>query len=261
MNPVKSIFTSFLFIILICFIWYTGFKPLYINQDINTADRYARIGKCDKAVNLMRSKVIYSSSTIDSYAKLKYISIIEQCNARSVEAIEVLKEVAWIRPYYTRTYLFLGNYTGDKSYFDKAEDLSPNHEEIFVGRAKIDFSLKDYDLTLQDAQKCIDINPVSRYCWWLKILSNSYLGNIQQVRNDFKITLEEKDIDFSSKTYLKQIEVTCEINENEDCYNFIFENYKRVWPKYSQFEERDEYRELLINSAKKANRLDEAKKY
>lgn len=259
MNPTKSILFFILFIVLVGFIWYAGLKPLYINRDINMADHYVRTKKCDKALELMQSKVIYNSSTIDSYAKLKYISVIEYCNARTPEAIELLKKVTEIRPNYTRTWIFLGNYTGDTNYFDKASELSPRREEIFIGRAKINLSLKNYSLVLKDAEECIDINPVSRSCWWLKIISNFYLDDIKQAKIDLQIA-RERDITFPSEKYLSQIENVCKINDSIDCYNELFKIYKEILPSHG-VETFEEYKSRLIKFGAKANQTEEVKRY
>ena len=223
------------------------------------ADHYVRTGKCEKALDLMRSKVIYNPSTIDSYAKLKYISIVEHCNARTPEAIELLKKVTEIRPYYTRTWIFLGNYTGNTIYFDKASELSPKREEIFIGRAKISFSLKNYLLVLNNVEECIKINPVSKNCWWLKIISNFYLDDIEQVKIDLQ-TARERDINFSSEKYLSQIEDACKINDNVDCYNELFKIYKRNIRSQGK-ETFREYKSLLIQFGIKANQMEEVEKY
>lgn len=260
MNPVRSIFISILFIFLVAFLWYAGLKPLYINRDINMADHYVRTGKCDKALNLMHSKIIYNPSTIDSYAKLKYISVIEQCNARSPEAINLLKEVAEIRPYYTRTYIFLGNYTGDKSYFDKASELSPNREEIFVGKMRIDLFNKDHFSVQEEAKKCIQVIPNSNYCWWQKAVSNLYLNNIEKGFNNLE-TAAEKGFNYYSRLYLSQIETACEANENLDCYNGLFEIYKKIIPQHFEEETFDEYKNLLIKFGGKANKIKELKQF
>ncbi|MBU2544885.1 hypothetical protein KKC65_00305 [Patescibacteria group bacterium] len=260
MNPTKSIIFSILFIFLLGFIWYAGLKPLYINKDINMADHYVRTGKCKEALDLMRSKVIYNPSTIDSYAKLKYISIIERCNARTPEAIELLKKVTEIRPYYTRTWIFLGNYTGDKSYFDKASELSPKREEIFVGRIKINMALKNYPLVLSNVEECINISPASRSCWWSKIISNFYLNDIKQAKIDIRIA-GERDRDFSTEKYLSQIYNACETNNNLECYEVLFyiiedrliaerlgENFPYLESSY-------------IDIAKKINKTDKAEEF
>lgn len=260
MNPLRPILVTVLFIILITFIWYAGLKPLYINEDINIADRYAKTKKCDKALELMRSDVIYNPSTIDSYAKLKYISVIERCNARSTEAIELLKEVAEIRPYYTRTYLFLGNYTGDKSYFEKASELSPKHEEIFVGKIKIDMASNNYESAQNEAQKCIEINPQSPYCWWLKALSNFHLKESKTAGKDLEIATET-GFDFYQERYLSQIEIACELNEDENCYRELFKIYKYLTLMHSVADDYEYYKNYFLDIAEKANKIDKAKIY
>ena len=257
MNPIKHIIFSLFFIGLVVFLWYGALKPLYINRDTNIADRYARTGQCELALELMRSKVIYNQSNIDSYSKLKYISIVERCNARSQESIDLLKEVGKIRPYYTRTFIFLGNYTGDQSYFDQASELSFKREEIFVGRANMNMILKDYQSSLKNTKDCLLTNPMSKQCWWLKALSNYYLNNIDEANKDIEFGMSI-GLNTHSKYYLLAIEKACEANNSQSCYQKLFETYKELIKRYTE-DTYQERKEKLLFLGQKINQSKEAK--
>jgi len=217
-NPFKSIVYCLLFIVLLFFIWYAGLKSLYINRDINMADNYVKTNKCQKAVDLMELKVIHNSSVIDSYAKLKYIDIIKQCDKQipglkdksAQKTVETLKEVVKIRPYYTRAWIFLGSYTNllignrdyfsiqnveelkeeSNSYFEKAYQLSPKHEEIFPGWIQLGLMFDEYEFAKEKTDMCLKLNPESSYCWWLRGLSDIYLENYEEAQRDIEMAVE-----------------------------------------------------------------------
>ncbi len=261
MNPTKPLIFTILFIALLFFIWHASLKPMFINEKINLADRYARTEKCEKALDLMESDVIHSKSVIDSYAKLKHITIIERCQSPITnETIKLLKEVSEIRPYYTRTWILLGSYTGDTKYLDKALKLSPNHEEIFVSKIKINFAKKEYSLAQENANECIKKNPDSKHCWWLKTLSSYYLENIDQANQDLAKTISLGFGAYSNVSLLA-LEEACQKTNNNKCYQKMFEIYKEILPSHNGVESFDEYKERLINYAKKVNKLKELNQY
>jgi len=203
LNPTKPIFLCILFFILLWFIWSFNLKPLQINKEINWVDYYVKTDQCEKALEKMEKDVLSSQSIIDNYAKLKYIDIIGKCNkkipglklALAPKAISVLKEAAEIRPYYTRTWIFLGSYTNlliknkeyfkienvEKlkkqaySFFEKAYELSPKHEEIFPGWIQINLLSENYPKAKEKAEQCLKLNPKSSYCQQLKDITEEFL--------------------------------------------------------------------------------------
>ena len=215
-NPIKPMLLSLLFFILLWFIWSFNLKPLQINKEINYADYYAKTNQCEKAIEKMEKDVLFSESIIDSYAKLKYIDIIGICNkeipglklALAGKAISVLKEAAEIRPYYTRTWIFLGTYTNfligsnqgnieelktqAYSFFEKAHELSPKREQVFISWMQTDLIFREYQKVKEKAQECINLNPKSGYCWWIKGVSNLYLDEAEQGIKDIETASREK---------------------------------------------------------------------
>ena len=243
LNPNKHSWTNYsktniliifvLFIALIWFIWTYNLKPLEINKEINWAVFYSENNKCDKALKKMET-ILASYSIIDNYVRLKYIDVIKNCTRKqqpkeeqlelSRKAIQVLKQASQLRPFYTRTWWLLGNYTNilieqDKSlkpeiieqlkeeshsYFKKAHQLSPRRQEIFVGLIKTSWFLKKYQEANKMANECVKIDPRFRQCWWLKALSNIYIGNLEQAKQDLKIA-QEKGYNLESEKYLLQL--------------------------------------------------------
>jgi len=267
LNPTKSIFLCILFFILLWFIWSFNLKPLSINKEINWADYYVKAGQCEKALEKMEKDVLSSQSIIDNYAKLKYIDIIGRCSAKiprlkltiAPKAISGLKEATEIRPYYTRTWIFLGSYTKllienkeyfkienveelkkqAYSFFEKAYQLSPKHEELFPGWIQINLLSKKYQLAKEKAEECITLNPESSYCWWLKGLSNIYLEEIEQAEKNLKIATEkghdpnsQKSLSQLVKAYLKLTEETGNLEYYEKAADIwiqtdlLFEKYQ-----------------------------------
>jgi len=220
-----------LFCILIAFIWFAGLKPLGLNKEINWADHYAQTDQCQKAIEKMEKDVLPSHSIIDNYAKFKYIEIINKCSGKipglrvilAPKVISALKEATEIRPYYTRTWLFLGNFTNllienseylkikniedlkkdAYSFFEKAKELSPKREELFIGWIQTDLLFEQYQTANEKAELCTDLNPNYSQCWWLKGLSNIYLENLEQADKDIATAVENKYDSNSEKSFLQ----------------------------------------------------------
>ncbi|MBL7156479.1 MAG: O-antigen ligase family protein [Candidatus Pacebacteria bacterium] len=252
-----------LFCILILFIWFGALKPLSINKEINWADYYVNTNQCEKAIEKMETNVLPSKSIIDSYAKLKYVDIIADCSKKTLEskltlapkAISVLKEVTEIRPYYTRSWLFLGNYTNllienssylkiknveelkkeADSFFEKANQLSPKHEEVFIGWIQTDLLSEKYQTAKEKAEQCINLNPKFAYCSWLKALSNIYLHEFEQADKDIATAIEKGHDHDSSKSlfqlhkaYLTALESSPNKEFDMKCYEKLAEVYKNL---------------------------------
>jgi len=224
-----------------------------------------RTNQCEKAVKKIESDVLPTNSVINSYAKLKYIEVIENCNqimpglkkTLAPNVISVLEEVKEIRPYYTRIWIFLGKYTNilienkeafkiknvdelkkqANAYFEKAYQLSPEHEEILLGQIQTDFILEEYQIANEKIKKCLILNPESSYCWWLKVLSDLYLNEVEQAAKDIKIATE-KQFNFHSEKNISQFSAACEKIENPKCFAELTDIYYTVMvnnhsdPKY-----------------------------
>ena len=250
-NPIKPMLLSILFFILLWFIWSFNLKPLQVNKEINWADYYVKTNQCEKAIEKMEKDVLFSESIIDSYAKLKYIDIIGNCNkvipglklALADKAISVLEEVTEIRPYYTRTWIFLGTYTNiliasnqgnveelkKQAYyfFEKANQLSPKREQVFISWMQTDLIFREYEQTKEKAQKCIDLNPKSGYCWWIKGVSNLYLGEVEQGIRDIEMASKEK-FDIYSEKHISELDTICEKIKNTKCFRKLANIYYTI---------------------------------
>ncbi|KPJ56660.1 hypothetical protein AMJ49_04320 [Parcubacteria bacterium DG_74_2] len=207
-------FASILFIGLIWFIYVYNIKPLHINKEIKLALWELRAKNCAQSLAVM-DNILPQHSIIDSYVRLEYIEIINQCIKKEQnknkqlemiqKATQALKENIEIQPNYTRSWWFLGVYTNylidiaDKKelkqeanyYFEKANSLSPKRQEILRDWAKTHILTEEYEKTKQKSQECIEIKSDFRECWWLKALSQIYLGEIKQGKESLKIAQDQ----------------------------------------------------------------------
>ncbi len=195
----KTIF-AFLFILLIWFLWQYNLLPFYINGQANKAQDLVNQKNCAAAFALMDMQLQYHSF-LDSYTRLEYGDFVKSCNGDYPEysraylkkGVEVISQAIKIQPLYTRYWIFLGNaatilaeqeknietknslLTEAKNYLNKALQLSPRHQEILVGLAKLQIVAGNYQGAKQYSQECITINSAFPDCWWYLGLSKIYL--------------------------------------------------------------------------------------
>ena len=205
-NLYKSAFIFVLFCVLIWFVWSFNLKPLYINKEINLALYQMKNKNCDAALSRME-KIWPNKTYLDNYMGLKYVEVIGECIIEKPEtakdlapkAIGALKENIKIMPYYTRSWMLLGDYTnilieGGKqdlkdevnSYFQKANELSPKRQEVFIGWSRMNLIIGNYQEAKNKSQTCINLNPDIGDCWWSKGLSEIYLGEDNQAQKDIE---------------------------------------------------------------------------
>ena len=276
LKPGKPLILSSLLIFLIFFIWFGCLKPLNINAEINLADRYLRTNQCRRALEKMEADVLPTNSVINSYAKLKYVEMVENCNVQmpglkkslAPKIISLLEEVKEIRPYYTRTYILLGKYNNilienkdyfkindieeikekADSYFEKASQLSPNREDVVSGQIQNDIILEQYQSAREKTQECLRLNPESKYCRWLRIISNLYLGEIERVHEEI-----EKGFNITSEIYLSQFKTICEKTENIECFGELSDALYSL-KVYEEYRSDPEYHFNLIYTSSKGKK-------
>lgn len=260
----KSGFVSGLFCLLIVFIWFAALKPLKINKEINYALHYSKNKQCEKAIEKMDS-VLPLSSNIDSYLRLQYTEIIKTCLQENIERkyvlgpkiVSILRELKEIRPYYTRTWICLGNYLNvlienkkalkienveelkkeADAAFERANQLSPKREEVFPGWILTKILSEDYQGAKEKAEQCINFNQNTSYCWWKKTLAHIYLREFEQADEAMLLgdPNSKEGLFQLHKAYLKVLE-TIEDKEKEkelylECHKRIANIYERliVW--------------------------------
>lgn len=221
-------------LLLIVFLWQYNLIPFQINTQINIANNWVSQKKCERSFALM-DKMLQKHSFTDSYARMKYVDNLKICAGYYPEndlsyakrGVQLLSEAVKIQPLYLRYWIYLGSFTTDvanseqdpqtkisllvkaESYFEKAETLSPNHQEIALERAKKDMVAGDYQQMKQDAQKCIEIIPDYSGCYWMKALSETYLKEYDKAEEDISL----------AKKYGFDTNTTAAIYQLIDIYN------------------------------------------
>jgi len=243
-NLYKSVFLFVLFCVLIWFIWSFNLKPLRINKEINLAVYLSQNKDCENALTKMEG-ILPSKTYLNNYLRLKYIEVIDECikekpemtNVLAPKAVEALKENIKTTPYYTRNWISLGDYTNilievggqdlkneANSYFQKAYELSPKRQEVFTRWTTTKLITGDYLGAKEKAQACIDLNPTLGDCWWLKGLSEIYLGENIKAGEDME-TAEKNSYPINSKEALVQL---AKVYANLKNYNDLTVVYKEL---------------------------------
>ena len=224
----RGIIVFVLFVGLIWFIYSANLKPLQINKEINWAQFYSDERRCEEAVAKMES-ILPQKSYIDHYMRQTYADIIRDClqrerrplevkTALAQKASQVLKENTEIRPYFTRNWLLLGEYTkflaqGEKkesekqklfklahSYFEKAHQLSPERPLTLIPWTENYLKQGKYQEVKDKAEECLEIDPEVRECWWFKGVAHIYFGEMKEAEKAMEIAVQEghrPDIDES----------------------------------------------------------------
>ncbi len=235
--------------ILSWFIWIYNIRPFLINTQINIAENLANNKLYDAAL-LRLEKQFKNHSILDHYLRLGYGDIIgehiydkpELAGILAEKAKKALLENTKIRPYYTRDWLLLGTYTNiliEKEtdpvvknklkeevnyYLEKASELSPKKQEVFIERINTDLLTADYQKAKGRAQKCIDLNSNLDECWWMMGLTNIYLNENEDAKKNIQIA-SQKGHDVDSKNSVLQL--IRAYGEKKD-WQKVIENYLKL---------------------------------
>ncbi|MBU4480125.1 O-antigen ligase family protein [Patescibacteria group bacterium] len=211
-------------IVLICFIWFWNIKPLYLNEEISYVQVLTDVKKCEKSLSTM-DKVWQNGGILKSYSGLKYADFIKRCASSNPEkevdyskkASEVLKISSKIQPKFTRTWIFLGSFTNvlaareenienrnkllleARSYLEKALELSPKRQEIFIEIEKGYIIAEDYQTMKKIAYDCIDIDSSYGQCYWYLGIAEIFLGDQENGKKHIQESLERG----SSPSYIQ----------------------------------------------------------
>jgi tetratricopeptide (TPR) repeat protein len=169
-------------------------------------------------------------SFLDAYLRLKYFETLERCvNEISENTLEFTKKeikllqgIIEIQPYYTRIWISLGSLTNvliesetnpknieelkkeANDYFEKAHQLSPKKQEIFIEWIITDLLTGEYQKAKQKAQTCIDLNSKLGGCYWLMGLANVYLSEFETAKENIK-TAEKNGYPINSEISLLEL--------------------------------------------------------
>lgn len=242
-------------IVLALFLWNYNIIPFYQNIQINFANNSAKAGECETSLDSLEN-IISKSSVLASYGAMQYGDIIQQCASRRPEnevayakrAIPIIQRATLIQPLFTRFWILLGGFTAtlaedqknleiksglisqSNEYFNKALALSPLRPELFLGIAKLKFAEGNYPDMKSKAEKCLELNPMLESCRWIRIISNIYLNNLTEAKED--ITLIKQGA--SLRVRLQLINAYLSVNEYKEIA-LLYATLVRDYPNVIQY--------------------------
>lgn len=245
--------------ILIIFLLQYNLVPLQINTQIQRASFLADNKKCEEAFNVME-KVLGQRSFLDAYLRVKYVENIKTCAEfypeknleYAIKGVELMKEAVKTRPLYSRLWLFLGSFTTIKanaeqnpeakanllkeagSFFDKASQLAPNHQEILTESAKADMVAKNYQAMKEKSEKCIALDPKLGDCYWTKALSEIYLKDFENAEKDIQLAQDNR-FQTNSISSLHQLALAYAVIENFKELAIVYEKLIEINPETAQY--------------------------
>jgi len=274
----RGVIIFLLFILLVWFIWTFNIKPLKINGQINTARYLVKNKKCPEAISEME-KILNQKGFLDAFLRLRFFETLERCESEVSEnaleftkkKIKLLKEVIEIQPYYTRSWISLGSQTNvliesetslenienlkkeANDYFEKAHQLSPKRQEVFIEWIITDLLTGEYQRAKEKAQQCIDSNERLEDCWWQMALTNIYLGESKKAKRNIEIA-GEKGYPINSEISLLEMARGHLFNENYSELIQIYQELIKIKP------ENPKYYIALAVFYKETGQIEKAKK-
>lgn len=201
----EKIAVGILLIGLIWFNWQFNIRPLKVNTDIVVGTTLAQQKQCTPAVSSMERAQKQGNTFLDAYANARYFDVLRGCQAEAGEKDQLtilekdyslMKTASALWPYHTRNWIFLAQITSilaeqkkqtldeSDSYFEKSVALSPKHQEIYIEWTKAYMASQNWQKAIEKANACIRIDPRTNDCWWLKGLTEIYMGNLMQAQRD-----------------------------------------------------------------------------
>jgi len=131
--------------------------------------------------------------------KGKYLELIDQ---ESALAIRLNPEDAYVN--LVRGYVLRRSRKTDDAfnYFLKSYELNPNDVETIIGLANLYLNMGLHEDALKFAQKAIDIEPVHRSGFQMKIYSHFYLGHLGETVNACESLLDIEPNNLTALEYL-----------------------------------------------------------
>jgi len=248
-----------LFVLLVFFLWQYNLVPLQINSEIVRADNLAEKNRCEQALSIL-NKTLTKHSFLDAYTAIHYVEIVKKCAGLNPEknleytenGIELMKEAVKIRPLYSRLWIFLGSFTTVKanyeedptikkqliveaySYFEKALQLAPKHQETLIEWAKANMVAGDYQSMNEKSIRCVALDQSLSDCYSIKATSEIYLKNFSQAKEDLEIIMQRySDAPSESSLYLL-VEAYTKIEDYTGLIN-IYKKLIRTNPNVAQY--------------------------
>jgi len=230
--PFKKVTVTIFAVLLVVFFWSWNMVPLYRYEKVT----YAKGLSCKKSLQMLNAISFETYGIMAPFATLKYSDALKNCAytdlSKEVEysqkALAALKVAAKIQPYYTRTWIFMGSFANilgareenpeNKGkfieeaigYLEKAKELSPKRQEIFIELEKSYLVIQDYEGMKKVASDCIAIDQGNSTCYWYLGIAEIFLG--EQAAGTAHIN-EAKEKGYTNPPY-KQLAVAYMSQEN-----------------------------------------------
>ena len=234
--------------------WNYSILPLMTNARIVEAKSFATRERCDLAIPLAEKAEMQAPYSLKAYAGLSYVDIILKCQNQlpkkihgvlTQEGIGILKEVAKVRPLYTRTWIVLGGLTNTlleeavkngatekagvlaeqaQGFFTKALEISPKRQEVYIEWVKTFLIQGKYEGAREKAKECLSLNINSAHCWFLLARAEISLGNAEQGSRALA-TAEQLGYGLTSKRSLLQLGNAYLTSQN---YQALAEIYEKL---------------------------------
>jgi len=252
----KTIITVLL-IATIFFLWQYALKPIYVNGQINIAEK----STCDKRIKIMDG-LLESKSFLNSYIRLHYSEDVKICASSSGKeldyinkAIKALEEESKIQPKYTRTWLLLAQFnntllaaekdpkikkeleTKSLNYINEAKKLSPLRQENYAIEAQTYFAKSDFQNIKRVSQECLKIDENGGSCYWYLGLAEIMLNDIAQGQKDIEKAKEE-GYEYNNIVSLSQLAVAYIQNKNYEELIEVYGKLLELQPKNIDFRAR-----------------------
>lgn len=257
--PGKKLVFTFLCLGLAVFLWQYNLLPLYVNAKINKADALVQARQCDMAF-LMMDNAFSKGTFLQAYTGTVYVDHIKTClnihpekrSAYIEKGYEVSQKSIVSRPRYSRLLISGGSFAGAKgsasiksaeksnlfqealSYFQRAQTLAPNHQEVFIEWSKLGLATGDYRLAEEKANACVTKEENLGECYWIRGLAKIYLQQIVEAKKDIAIA-EEKNFSPRSAILLHQLANAYASIENYQELSLVYEKLIGGWPHVPEY--------------------------
>lgn len=223
-------------VLLVVFVWKGALEPLLVNSNVNLALALSKQQYCAEALAFMDRALTTNNSTIQPYARLRFIDVTSNCQTKISGAIETFIEKNYRlmqkntreMPQYVRNWIFLGKFANNKAEyilkgriggdgneiqrlfeesqaaFEKAHEMSPKRQEVYVEWVKTFLSQKKFKEANEKAQECVALNAQFGECWWMKGITEIYLGNQGKFERD-RIRASERGYNVYSMVSFSQL--------------------------------------------------------
>jgi len=249
-KTIRQLIFIFLILFLVLLFYHSTYLPALANTNLNIANDYARINKCDKSISLILDAKKFKKTLIDGHLARGYALVAQSCLSGNPELGEVISNLlersVKYQPNDVRNWLLLGESynliieqkkeikeSGPEiqklkekadNAFKKALELNPKRQIIYQEWAKTAIFLKEYSKAEERLKKCLSLNENFSPCYWLLSLTYGYMGDTQNFHYFMKMS-EQKGYDLYNKQALTNL---ANMYIETDNYEGLVDVYKKL---------------------------------